>query len=181
MGEDPNYRYQDPRYGYQDPRYDYRYQDPRYANRDPRYQDPRYAYQDPRNQYDNRRYAHSGNSQSYERYRSQSGSQAIDGRLGLTRSATDALYYAQQLAAQDGVRIQITSAGRSYADQVRLYNEKAGRSPVARPGTSNHERGIAIDVQNYAQAKPYLQAAGYVHGDGRGPIRNDPYHFKFVG
>ncbi|HEY9785874.1 MAG TPA: M15 family metallopeptidase [Candidatus Obscuribacterales bacterium] len=100
---------------------------------------------------------------------------------GLTPEATAALANAQRLASQYGVTIEISSAGRSYAEQARLYRQLRGIRPVAYPGTSNHESGEAIDVKNYAQAKPFLQAAGFVHGDGNGPIRNDPWHFRYMG
>lgn len=100
---------------------------------------------------------------------------------GLTPEATSALIEAQKMAWRHGVRIQINSAGRSYQEQARLYRQLNGIRPVAAPGTSNHESGEAIDVKNYAQAKPFLQAAGFVHGDGKGPIRNDPWHFRYMG
>ncbi len=100
---------------------------------------------------------------------------------GLDNDAAYALSRAQQLASQDGVKIQVTSGFRTYAEQSRLYAELKGKSPVARPGTSAHESGEAIDVKNYAQAKPYLVAAGFVHGDGKGRIAGDPWHFRYMG
>jgi LAS superfamily LD-carboxypeptidase LdcB len=95
--------------------------------------------------------------------------------------AAEAFLLAKAEAAAHGVHIQISSAGRTYADQSRLYRQLHRHSPVARPGTSNHETGLAIDVANWRQAKPYLLAHGFVHGDGHGPIKNDPWHFKYVG
>jgi hypothetical protein len=100
---------------------------------------------------------------------------------GLDNDAAYALSRAHQLASQDGVKIQVTSGFRTYAEQSRLYAELKGKSPVARPGTSAHESGEAIDVKNYAQAKPYLVAAGFVHGDGKGRIAGDPWHFRYMG
>lgn len=101
--------------------------------------------------------------------------------MRLTPEATEAFARAQQLAARDGVKIDVSSAGRSYQEQAQLYRELAGKSPVARPGTSNHESGQAIDVRNYSKAKPYLLAAGFVHGDGQGQIKGDPWHFRYMG
>ena len=105
------------------------------------------------------------------------------GRSGmwLAPNAAAALARAQTLAAMDGVRIDISSAGRSHQQQARLYHELAGRAPVAKPGESFHESGMAVDVRNYNQAKRYLMAAGFVHGDGAGPIPGDPWHFRYMG
>lgn len=102
----------------------------------------------------------------------------------LDGGAGTAFKRAQELAAADGVRIEVNSAGRTFAEQTDLYRRRgtAGVSQVvAKPGTSNHEVGNALDVQNWQRAKPYLVAAGFVQGDGRGPISNDLVHFKYVG
>ncbi|HEY9683228.1 MAG TPA: M15 family metallopeptidase [Drouetiella sp.] len=102
----------------------------------------------------------------------------------LNDPAAQALAAAKADAAAHGVPIQVNSAGRTFEEQSRLYANRgtAGiSSVVAKPGTSNHESGMALDVQNYAQAKPYLLKYGFVHGDGRGVIQNDPVHFKFTG
>ncbi|MBA3995046.1 MAG: hypothetical protein C0469_16125 [Cyanobacteria bacterium DS2.3.42] len=102
----------------------------------------------------------------------------------LSGPAGQAFKAAQADARAHGVEIKVNSAGRTFEEQAHLYRNRGtpGISrTVARPGTSNHEHGDAIDVQNYAQAKPFLQKYGFVHGDGRGPIANDLVHFKFVG
>lgn len=106
-----------------------------------------------------------------------------DGRW-LEGSAAEALNAARTEARAHGVEIKINSAGRTYEEQASLYARRGtpGVSRiVARPGTSNHEDGMAIDVANWEQAKPYLQKYGFVHGDGRGPIAGDLVHFKYVG
>jgi hypothetical protein len=99
----------------------------------------------------------------------------------LDATAAKAFIVAKHEAELHGVHIQISSAGRTFTDQSRLYKQLHGRSPVAVPGTSNHETGMAIDIQNWRQAKPYLLAHGFVHGDGSGALKNDPWHFKYVG
>jgi len=106
-----------------------------------------------------------------------------DGRW-LSGAAGQAFKAAQADARAHGVEIKVNSAGRTFEEQQYLYANRGTKGisrTVARPGTSNHEHGDAIDVQNYAQAKPFLQKYGFVHGDGRGPIANDLVHFKFVG
>lgn len=51
-----------------------------------------------------------------------------------------------------GERVPITSGWRSRADQQRLWDQRHQNPyPVARPGTSQHERGLAIDV-----ARPFV-------------------------
>lgn len=61
-------------------------------------------------------------------------------------------YYAQLLVNElrrVGLRVVITSVRRSRAAQARLYAEYlAGRNPypVAKPGTSDHETGLAWDM-----------------------------------
>jgi D-alanyl-D-alanine carboxypeptidase. len=49
--------------------------------------------------------------------------------------------------ASIGVPARVTSTVRSRAEQERLYAGRAhNRYPVARPGTSAHERGLAFDI-----------------------------------
>ena len=48
-----------------------------------------------------------------------------------------------------GLNPRVTSARRSRADQARLYaayQRGENRYPVARPGTSLHELGLALDL-----------------------------------
>ncbi|MBN9000638.1 MAG: D-alanyl-D-alanine carboxypeptidase family protein, partial [Rhizobiales bacterium] len=48
---------------------------------------------------------------------------------------------------QDFPNTSLSSGFRTRADQQRLYDDRANNSnPVARPGTSNHERGMAADI-----------------------------------
>lgn len=102
----------------------------------------------------------------------------------LDGAAGTAFNKAKELAARDGVKLELNSAGRTYEEQASLYRRRGTpgvSQTVARPGTSNHEHGNAVDIQNWRQAKPYLERVGFVHGDGRGPIANDLVHFKYVG
>jgi peptidoglycan L-alanyl-D-glutamate endopeptidase CwlK len=46
-----------------------------------------------------------------------------------------------------GIRIRVSSGLRSYAQQAALYANRASNpNPVAAPGTSKHERGLAVDL-----------------------------------
>ena len=89
-----------------------------------------------------------------------------------------------------GRNIDVTSATRSFARQLAILKEMrakplAEQTAVAAPGQSNHDLvngGNSIDVDNWKQAKKYLEAEGIVQGDpGTGPIPRDPWHFTFVG
>lgn len=75
----------------------------------------------------------------------------------------------------------VTSVGRTRSDQERLYARwKAGlsRYPVAVPGTSKHERGLAFDISAHPAV---LEAAGRAWesiGGRWGGRFNDPIHFE---
>lgn len=84
-----------------------------------------------------------------------------------------------------GKKIQINSAARDPADQERIYAESvaAGRPgigpngmPIGKPGTSKHERGLAVDIQNYTD--PQAVAAFNRQGLFQ-RVPNDPVHFTF--
>lgn len=76
--------------------------------------------------------------------------------------------------------INIDSAWRSCAQQYLLYQWKAQykcgqTNPVAVPGTSNHEGGIAIDVPDYNSWISSLTNHGWNY-----PMPDDdPVHFEF--
>jgi hypothetical protein len=91
---------------------------------------------------------------------------------------------AKQYNAVTGQPIQINSARRDPADQERLYNEtvEAGRPgigptgmKVAKPGRSLHERGHAVDIQQYKDpaAVSAFNAQGLLQ-----KVPNDPVHFQ---
>jgi len=76
--------------------------------------------------------------------------------------------------------ITLTSAWRSAAQQYLLYQWKARGScgqtnPVATPGTSNHEGGIAIDTPYYDFWASKLTAYGWIYPM---PVA-DKVHFEF--
>lgn len=82
-----------------------------------------------------------------------------------------------------GGRLRITSpygAWRSRAMQQKMYNLfLSGRgSTAARPGTSNHEGGRAVDVWNWAQFSS-LQKVMKDHGFTRDA--SEKWHYNFTG
>lgn len=76
-----------------------------------------------------------------------------------------------------GRPLRITSGFRSRTDQERLWrNRHRNPYPVARPGTSAHERGVAIDVA--ASDVVALLAVAPRVGLCQPLPRSDPIHFE---
>jgi hypothetical protein len=86
---------------------------------------------------------------------------------------------ADQYNAITGNLIQLNSAKRDPADQQRLYDDwiaggKQGM-PVGKPGSSLHEKGQAVDIQNYNDPK----AVEAFNQQGLSQkVPNDPVHFQ---
>jgi hypothetical protein len=85
-------------------------------------------------------------------------------------------------AMANGGTIHVNSALRSLAQQFVLYTWYInGRctssvSLAAKPGTSNHERGLAVDTSDYSALRSKLESKGFKwHGSG------DVVHFDFQG
>lgn len=84
-------------------------------------------------------------------------------------------------AASQGA-LSLSSAARSTAQQFVLYywyTHQRCTNVVrlaARPGTSNHESGLAIDVPSYSAARTRLTNNGF-----RWLGSSDPVHFDYVG
>ena len=76
-----------------------------------------------------------------------------------------------------GGAVPVTSGFRSRAEQAALYaNRAANPYPVARPGTSRHELGLAVDVP-VSFVPRLLSVAGQV-GLCQPYPRADPVHFE---
>jgi hypothetical protein len=84
---------------------------------------------------------------------------------------------ALQKAIQDrGQTMQVNSAYRTIAQQMLLYNDRFNNSnPVAPPGASNHQTGLAIDIEDPTGWEPYLMQYGW------NPLPGDPPHFDYQG
>lgn len=87
--------------------------------------------------------------------------------------------------AQRGIRVRVTSAKRSTAQQERLYAARGSNPyPVARPGTSKHELGLAVDLVPVGAQNSSLFAAMGEEGERAGLrwggrfARRDPVHFE---
>ena len=84
---------------------------------------------------------------------------------------------ALQRAIQDrGQTMQVNSAYRTIAQQMLLYNDRLNNSnPVAPPGGSNHQTGLAIDIEDARGWESYLIPYGWE------PLPGDPPHFDYIG
>ena len=93
---------------------------------------------------------------------------------GLAPAMRAALARAEQLL---GAPVPVTSGFRSAELQRRLWlGRVANRYPVAPPGTSMHERGLAVDVP--AAFADRLAAVGRETGLCRPYPTTDPVHFE---
>jgi hypothetical protein len=94
--------------------------------------------------------------------------------LGLAPALRAALARAEQLL---GRPIPITSGHRSPAEQAALWARRATNPfPVARPGTSKHELGLAVDVPS--SFVPTLLRVAPLAGLCRPYPLADPVHFE---
>jgi hypothetical protein len=96
------------------------------------------------------------------------------GAEGLAPAMVAALVRAEQLLDEP---VPVVSGRRSAADQARLWaNRHRNRYPVAQPGTSMHERGLAIDVPSWFA--PRLARVAEAAGLCRPLPATDPIHFE---
>lgn len=81
---------------------------------------------------------------------------------------------ALQKAIQERGRTMVLNSGyRTIAQQFLLYKWYSGRSPVAPVGASNHQDGLALDIEDPRGWEPYLEKYGWY------PLPGDPPHFDF--
>lgn len=86
-----------------------------------------------------------------------------------------------QRMRRDGCPPGITDAGRTRAEQQRLWERYLRGELVAtaaRPGTSLHETGLALDIPEPARA--WVRAHGEAYGWIKDVVRNEPWHMTYV-
>jgi N-acetylmuramoyl-L-alanine amidase len=82
----------------------------------------------------------------------------------------------QRAINERGIPMQINSAYRTLAQQMLLYNGRFDNpNPVAKPGRSNHQTGLAIDIDDPRGWEPFLTNHGWE------PLGGDPPHFDYQG
>lgn len=100
-------------------------------------------------------------------------SNALPGQAGMDARLADR----SQDFIQDHPGTYLSSGVRSTADQARLYADRANNpNPVARPGTSRHERGLAVDIGGMTpEQRALLSQYGLAQ-----PVANDPPHVELA-
>lgn len=124
----------------------------------------------------------------------------------LVKSAKDKFYELVKKASEEGLTIRAISAYRGYTYQKRLYNKYVENDGVtkadtysARPGFSDHQTGLVVDVDNtinsfeaFTNTKEYqwMLANSYKYGfilrypEGKEAITGyqfESWHYRFVG
>lgn len=141
----------------------------------------------------------------------------IQGDFKLEEQAADAYLEMKAAAKADGISLLVASAHRPVATQERLYNNKVkeylnqgyseadaaivAATIVARPGTSEHNTGLAVDIvtpsyqrliEGFANTDAAKWLAANAHNYGfvlrypqdKQEITNiifEPWHFRYVG
>lgn len=73
-----------------------------------------------------------------------------------------------------GRHLQVNQSFRTSGEQARLYNELSAKGArVAPPGSSFHEKGLAVDVTNWQEAERYLRKYGF-----QNELEDDKGHFS---
>ena len=126
-------------------------------------------------------------------------------QASLRPEAAQAFLEMAQAAAQDGIRLYAVSAYRSYSSQVAAYQRYVREASVeladtysARPGHSEHQTGLAIDVNTATLRSHFENTAEYAwlqenagrfgfilrFPQGKEDItgyRFEPWHYRYVG
>lgn len=98
---------------------------------------------------------------------------AFPGQVGMDQRLADR----SQDFIQDNPGTYMSSGVRSTADQARLYADRANNpNPVAVPGTSRHERGLAVDIGGMSADQRAMLPQ---YGLGQ-PVANDPPHVELA-
>ena len=102
----------------------------------------------------------------------------LDGDLDADPRVLRAL---ETLAARRGQHFHITSGHRSYEEQLRLWNNRGSNPfPVARPGHSRHESGLAADVTIGGRPIQSVVSASDLASVGLKPLRGDAVHVELA-
>jgi hypothetical protein len=82
----------------------------------------------------------------------------------------------QKAIERRGRKLVVNSAYRTLAQQMLLFNWRgSNRNPVAEPGKSNHQSGLALDIEDREGWLPFLSGSGWQ------PLAGDPPHIDYRG
>ena len=129
---------------------------------------------------------------------------ASESGMQISKNVYDAYIEMYNAALSDGMNLIINSAYRSYSDQeqlvntyINLYGQDYVDKYVAKPGYSEHQTALALDVGStksniFANSKEYLwmQDNAYKYGfiyrydkryENITGFRNEAWHYRYVG
>jgi N-acetylmuramoyl-L-alanine amidase len=82
----------------------------------------------------------------------------------------------RQAIERRGIKMVVNSAYRTLAQQMLLYNRRFDNpNPVAKPGRSNHQSGLALDIDDRDGWEDFLIPVGWE------PLAGDPPHVDYQG
>jgi hypothetical protein len=98
-----------------------------------------------------------------------------------TKTTGHAFLKMQAAANADGVRLSLTSGFRTMAEQKHLYNCYTSKSCnngnlAARPGYSNHQSGLALDVSTSSWLARNASRFGFVR-----TVSKESWHYEYHG
>ena len=105
------------------------------------------------------------------------------GNHRLAAPAAAAFTQLEAAAKRDGITIGVTDSYRSYESQVDLARRKGLYSEgglAAKPGTSDHGWGLALDLDLDPKAQAWMRAHGATFGFVEDTPR-EPWHWGFKG
>lgn len=122
---------------------------------------------------------------------------------GVNEEALNAFNQMQEDAANEGLDIYISSSYRSYSDQERIYNgyveydgKEAADTYSSRPGYSDHQTGMAFDLNSIDDSFGYTAESDWVkdnahkygfiirYPEGKEDITGyqyEPWHIRYIG
>ena len=86
-------------------------------------------------------------------------------------------------AAKDGITLRINSGFRTMEEQVRLYAKyKSGTGNLAaKPGYSNHQNGIALDIGNKPKENVYWLRRNAKRFGFYERVKTEDWHWEYEG
>lgn len=106
----------------------------------------------------------------------------IGGGERLAPKAAQAFLAMQADATKAGVRFSVNDSYRSHDDQVTMAAKvglygKGGLAAV--PGTSNHGKGLSVDLELNAQAQGWMRTNGAKYGF-KNDVAGEPWHWTYT-
>lgn len=107
--------------------------------------------------------------------------------LGVSPALASRVHEMADALSRRGIAVRVTSGLRSIEKQRALYADRASNpNPVAKPGTSKHEQGQAIDVGPVGKTSAAIWQAIGEEGKRTGLrwggdfVKRDPVHFELT-